>query len=142
MAKKNTAPSKWQIKSYDSIDELDVDTLELEDLKILRGSGKSFSTGCGTNRQVIYRNGMQTRIGDLRKDVWATVAEQVIVRELGEQAIPEMQAFLCSNICPGILRTPASLAKQAAMETLVAGKRSDIAWEGYAAFLNFKKSVT
>lgn len=140
MTKKSTAPSKWQIKSYDSIEDLDVETLEMEDLKVLRGSGKSYATGSGENRRVIYRNGMQTRIGDLEKDVWAAVAEQVIERERGAQAIPEMQAFLSSDSCPEILRVPSNLAKQTALEYIVAGDENNIDWDGYSAFLNFKKS--
>ena len=61
----------------------------MSDIRIMFGTGKSIIlSGSGRNKKTGCRVGFQTKIGDIQKDIWVKLAEQLIQRT-GEENILE-----------------------------------------------------
>ena len=61
------------------------DTLTHEDLRVFYGTGQSIHvSGTGRYKEYDYRVGVQTKIGDIKIDVWCQLAKELIKRS-GEE---------------------------------------------------------
>ena len=57
------------------------DTLTHEDLRVFYGTGQSIHvSGTGRYKEYDYRVGVQTKIGDIKIDVWCQLAKELIER--------------------------------------------------------------
>lgn len=57
------------------------DTLTHEDLRVFYGTGQSIHvSGTGRYKEYDYRVGVQTKIGDIKIDVWCQLAKELIKR--------------------------------------------------------------
>lgn len=58
-----------------------------EDLRVMYYTGQSFSHGYGKGKVTTFRQGVQTRAGDIEESVWLKEAETLVVREGGEEEL-------------------------------------------------------
>ena len=64
-----------------SIDQLDMNTITMEEVRFQYGTFRPYSTGSGRDKKHFSRSGVATPIGDIREDLWYEVTEQIAKRD-------------------------------------------------------------
>lgn len=77
--------------------EIDLSTVTVDDLRFLRYSFSAHSTGRGYWKKVTVRNGIETRIGDIEIDVWLQAVEAVSRRDGFYEELQRMAEFSYKN---------------------------------------------
>ena len=117
----------------DSLDGIDISKLEFSDIRVMFGTGKSIIlSGSGRNKKVGCRIGFQTKIGDIQKDVWVKLAEQLI-QQAGEENILERLIEYVKNLA-WMKNESAAIIKENALEMHAMRLFEDPAWVGYIPF--------
>ena len=76
-------------EKINSIEELDLSNIKLEDLRYYYMTGQPFLTSkMGEPKKYGFRSGVMTELGDIEKAVWIKAAEAIIRRD-GEWGIQE-----------------------------------------------------
>lgn len=76
-------------EKINSIEELDLSSIKLEDLHYYYTTGQAFLTSkIGEPKKYGFRSGVMTELGDIEKSVWIKTAETIIRRD-GEWHIQE-----------------------------------------------------
>ncbi len=65
----------------DAIEQIDLAAVTVLDIRWQYGTFRTFSSGSGHDKKYWYRHGAQTKIGDIKEEVWYKVAEQVAMRD-------------------------------------------------------------
>ena len=116
----------------DSLAGVDFSKLTFSDLRVMFGTGRSFSTGSGRDKSYTYRVGCQTAIGDIKEDVWSQIAE-VLVAQTGEENILVLLIEYVKSL-PWMKREPASKIKQKALELHMNRIFDDPEWVNFISF--------
>lgn len=67
--------------TVDSITQIDLNTVTVEDMLWMYGTFQPFSTGSGRDKKHFSRSGVQTPIGDIKLSLWNEVMEYIAIRE-------------------------------------------------------------
>ena len=124
----------WRSKTIDAVEEVENrDTLTLEDLNIMFHTGNSKVAGFGPDRQVSYRTGVACNIGNVRDDVWKTLAEETTERVMGAGFIEKVEDFVRQHGLPTEKRTETTV-HQAALELCAAQLWKSEEWDNKELF--------
>ena len=58
-----------------------LDSLTFEQVRLMYGTGRSNTVTTAQGKKSFYRNGVMTKIGDIRESVWIEVIEYMIARD-------------------------------------------------------------
>lgn len=121
--------------NIDSIDEVDIDKVNLSDLTMLFRTSCSKARGFGPGRTVEYRAGIACALGNVAIDVWAALAEAVVARDLGHDFLAKTMQFVRANGTP-----METFNERAIRDTALTICTTEILrgpeWEQYPAFEN------
>ena len=92
--------------------EIDLSTLEFEDLRWQYGVFQSISTGSGRHKVYSSWIGVKTNIGEIEESVWCQAAEQLI-QQKGEQEI--LDALVQWGMEHNYLKEPAGVVRKEAL---------------------------
>lgn len=125
---------QWRTKNIDAIEDVENrDALTLEDINVMFHTGNSKVTGFGKDREVSYRTGFACKIGNVKNDVWTTLAEETTARVMGPEFLPKVEDFIRKHGLPTERRTEATV-HQAALELCAAQLWKSPEWDNRELF--------
>lgn len=125
---------KVETHNIDAATDVDINTIKLSDLTIISQTGRSTATGFGVNRTVNFRAGINCRLGNVEQETWQALAEQVVARDLGEDVLEKMEAYVLNHGQPIVTYNTAAV-RQAALSMCTSGLLRGEDWEEYEDFL-------
>lgn len=122
--------SKAPANNIDSATVVDINTVKLSDLTIICQTGSSIAKGFGDNRTVTFRAGMNCGLGNVAQEVWEEIAAKVIARDLGEDVVAKVEAYIMEHGNPIVTYNTAAV-HQAALRMCTDGMLRGAAWDEY-----------
>jgi len=119
-------------KEIDSLNELQLDSIDWPDLEIQTHTHRSTSKGQGTLLKPNYRSGLQTRIGDIEESVWAAAVTYLAKAKDEEWLLTALQQWYLNKAawCKGKPDVALAHAREALCSRLFDEKK----WVDYEAF--------
>ena len=125
----------FNTKRYDSIEDVfkehPLSTLRYDDIMYRFSSGigqDTYAVGSNGKKYVskrMYRHGVQTNVGDMKKDVWAAIAKQIIDMNNDSWLLDCMVEWY-SKTLPGKLKQNEAYFK--GLNTITRGLHNDMSW--------------
>lgn len=123
------------INQIDSISGIDITQLTFSDIRIMYGTGRStLVSGSGRDKVYKYRLGYQTKIGNIKGDIWMILAEQLIKHAGEEDIFARMLKY--TKTIPWMKKESASEIKQKALDLHISRIFENLEWVDYDAFKN------
>jgi len=117
----------------DSLEGIDISKLEFSDIRVMHGTGRStLLSGSGKNKKFAYRIGYQTKIGDIQKDVWIKLAEQLIQQAGEENILKRLIAYV--KVLAWMKKVSVATIKENALEMHAMRLFENPSWVGYISF--------
>lgn len=118
-----------------SLNGIDTTKLTFDDIRDMYGVFRSESTGYGRNKTYTTRSGVQTKIGNIRTDIWCLLAEQLIERAGEEDIQNRLVEFV--NLMPFMQKSSKSDRKLKSLQLHISRIFDEPSW---VAFIPFNES--
>lgn len=84
----------WRTKNIDRVEDVATEDITMDNLAVRFSTGCSVVHGSGMTREITYRQGFATRIGNIEKECWKELAMQAVKNELGDEFFRKVVSFI------------------------------------------------
>jgi|GEM_PF-484724 len=121
----------------DSMDQVDISKLTYGDIRHEFGTHRGIEVGTRmegnrARRIIVGRSGVQTKIGDIRRDIWIQIAKALVVQandtELYEKLCAHFELYPLAW-----LRTKTE-RREYALDLFISGTHNNLSWVGFIRF--------